>query len=381
MTIKPIRLRSAVAEWYTEDQVFQAYAPATQRTYRRSMDALIGVVPSQTQIYELKTRHFDLALNSLREGATEGEAATRKRIGIAARPGRSEKALGNDVKAFKAFIRFCHRREYMSHAVNPVAHLKSNPGKRGVSVPLMKVIVQPTEDVMDKLLEAAGERHPRDRMTVALGLFAGLRESELEEIRVSGIDLDRDEIRVWRKKQQAWHTVPMHYRLRAEAERYFTWLSKTYVLGLDPEWYALGARRLEGMERDAVTGKILKGSGKLHPDTPLDLTTPAPRVGRCIPQVIVAAGLPKLYRMGSHTLRKMAAVYIVEATGSRESAQTLLGHEHGNTTDIYLQHQDKMGRLAALMAKLKPEDVELLADLVRPEAPSNVIPLFRRVSA
>lgn len=383
MPIQVIKLRAAIDLYYEKDQTWAGYAEATKRSYRRSLDALITVTSSQLRVHELKVEHFDAALAYLRKGADAEEAAWRKRAGIAARGGRSEAQLGTDVKAYKALIKFLWRWEYMPYSKNPVGHMKSNPKSRDSGAPLHHMIVQPTEDIIERLLDEAGKRHPRDRMVVALGLFAAPRESEIVALKVGDVDFERDEIRMWRKKQRAWHVIPIHPRLREELKQYFAWLRKTHPV-LDPAWYVIGARSAEVSRTKG--GKLAGRIGRVTTDTPVAPTVPVSGVAADIVKAFKAAEVPDLYRPGAHTLRRMAAVLIEEVSGDRANAQALLGHTEGSSTDIYLRHRDATRRLREAYKQLPQktgrgfgatDDCDVCEPEV-PDLPSNVVMLRPR---
>lgn len=370
MGIERIKLRAAVTRYLTEDPTYLAYAPSTKRGYRRTLDMLVRCVPSQAQVYDLRAEHFDVTLKSLKEGASPEENAARKRLGWSPRSNRGDAALSNDFKAFRAFIKFCWRREYLSFAKNPVSHLKANSYEGRTKEAVETMVVQPSAEVFAKILDAAGQRHPRDRMVVALGAFTGLRESELKGLRISGIDFDRTEtekgvqvaapeIRVWRKKQKAWHRVPMSAPMQREARQYLAWYEETHGT-LNPEWYVIASRRsgLEGLTRD---GGFWPGSGRLTWDTPLAPTMSPSTVAPDIKKAFATAGYPDLYRAGAHTLRRMAAIYIDTVTGDKDAAQTLLGHATRQSTERYLQWDDRKARLRQAMAVLNDDADALVA--------------------
>lgn len=381
MAIDRIKLRTAINKYFDEDSVFLGYAESTKRNHRRALDILVRVTSSQLNAHELKTEHFDLALRALRDGGTDEENAARKRAGMPPRTGRGPVAVLSDVKVYRAFIRFCHRREYLPASRNPVGHLKVG---RGVHVerPIQDMVVQPDETIFTALLDAAGKRHPRDRVVVALGLYAGFRESELKALLVSGVDFDNTlsakgvkipapEVRVFRQKQQAWHAVPMHPVLLKELRRYLTWLEEHHG-ALQPDWYVVGSR-LSGTPILTKTGRYMPGGGALSPMSRLDPTKPAWAVFRDVKLAFESCGHGELYRLGAHTMRRMAGIYITDETGDRRHAKTLLGHSTEATTEGYLRWSDDKDKLRqALAAAYRPEpEPDTRGD-------SNVIMLRRR---
>lgn len=367
MAIERIKLRAAVQKFFTEDPGMLKASPRTVRGYQRSVDALLRTTDSQLPAHMLKSEHFDLAMADLINGASEEDNARRLRVGFPVRPGRSPASLNNDIIAYRTFIRFLHRREYLTAARNPAAHLQTTTWTPKETID--KMVVQPSEDVFTALLEAAGKRHPRDRAVVALGAYTGFRESELLALVVGDVDFDRNEVRVWRTKQRKWHTLPMYHRLAEELKTYLDWLEATCGPP-QPGWFVV-ASRPHSISKLTARGFNPDG-GRLTPNSRLDPTRPAGSVAGDIKRAFEAAGLPELYRAGSHTLRRMAAIHIRQITGNRRAAKALLGHVSEANTERYLQYEDETEMLRQAMAGLKPppEPAE--------DTPSNVIVLRPR---
>lgn len=370
MAIERIKLRAAVQKFFTEDPGMLKASPRTVRGYQRSVDALLRATDSQLPAHMLKSEHFDLAMVDLISGASEEDNARRLRVGFPTRPGRSPASLNNDITAYRTFVKFLHRREYLTAARNPVAHLKTTTWTPKETID--KMVVQPSEDVFTALMEAAGRRHPRDRVVVALGAFTAFRESELLALVVGDVDFDRGEVRVWRTKQRKWHTVPMHHILAEELKTYLNWLEVTSG-PLRPGWFVVAARP-HSISKLTAAG-YNPDAGRLTPNSPLDPTRPAGSVAGDIKRAFEAAGLPELYRAGSHTLRRMAAIHIRKVTGNRRAAKALLGHASETTTERYLQYEDETEMLRQAMAGLRPTPEP--AD----STPSNVIVLRPRGNA
>lgn len=383
MPIKQIKVRAALELYYTESPRWLGYSDSYRRACRSSLEALLKVCDSQTRVNELGSAHFEQALK-LRATPDPEDNERRRRIGIKQRGVRSESAIGSDIKAYKGFIKFCHEREYLGAHKNPVGHLKSAPpSQRRAKVTIEKMVVQPTKDVFEVLLDAAGKRHPRDRMVVALGLFAGLRQSEILALRVDGLDFDKTtvrngkrvpapEVRVWRKKVKDWHRVPMRKRLQQEAKRWLAWLEKEHGPA-DPNWFVIGTRRsgLEGVRRD---GKFLCDTGPLTPDCPVDPTTSPTSLVKDVQAAFKEAGYGDIYRCGPHTLRRMGAIFVRDNAKDPDAAQYFLGHKSRQTTEIYLQWSNKEETLRNALRDMDGDtDVTPEEDSV----PNNVVQLFR----
>lgn len=385
----PMKLRAAVDLYTSEDAVYRGYAASTQRNYARTLDMLCRVTPSQVNACDLRVEHVDRCLKELSPPQTpeeiearEKENAARARVGESPRSGRSQASLSNDIKAIKAFIKFLHRRELMALTRNPALHLKSNPD-RTPKTTLDQIIIQPDDNVTEKLLEAAGNRHPRDRAVVALGLWAGLRESEMLALRISGVAFDNTvvedgrlfaapEIRVYREKNDSWHVVPMHHRLEDELRQYFRWL-ETKCGPLQRDWFVVGSR-LAGVTKLTRDGRHIPDGGPLHQNSPVDPTRPAAEVAPDVQAALKNAGFGKLYRSGAHTLRRMAAVEMQNRTGDIRNAMALLGHGTQATTEGYLRHSPGTTRIRKLMRGWASE-------ASTPQVADNVVPFRPRAAA
>jgi site-specific recombinase XerC len=289
-------------------------------------------------------------------GADEEEAFSRNRAGLAARSGRKGESLNSDYAALRAFTDFLHRRDFLSPKHDPSGHLKSvTQGKfRPHHIDEM---VLPTE-MFRPLLDAAGKRHPRDRMIIALGLFAGFRDSEMRALLVSGVNFEKKLVSVFRQKSQKWHTVPMVKALERELRMWFEWLER-HNGPLQKSWHVIGAR--------------LKGNvgTRLVQESQIDPTRPPCRCRDAVQQALRDVGATDLYRPGSHTLRRMAGNAIMDYTdGNVRAAKGLFGHQNESITENYLQRSRELSRLQSTIGDFDPLASEPVA--------SNVVDLDSR---
>lgn len=341
MAIDRVKLPTAVRRYLAEAPNMVGAAATTRRSHRAALEALLRVTDSQLRACELRAEHFDLALKDLTEGAGGDEAARRTRLGWVPRSGRSKNGLRSSISALKQFYAFCVIREYHSGHRSPVAHLKGSSWAPKKSI--HEMVMEPTGENFERILGVAGERSARERVVCALGLYGGLRESELLALKVGGIDFARGLLRVWRKKQQAWHTVPIQPQLETELRTYFEWLQGAKG-DLQPGWFVVGAippgRATTSTRFQAAVAEDI------------DPAKPAANVSRLIAQILKKSGMPDVKGLGAHTLRRMAAIYVKELTGDWRSAKTLLGHKKGETTEVYLQWSDDTERL---LRALRPQ--------------------------
>lgn len=92
-----------------------------------------------------------------------------------------------------------------------------------------------------ELLDAAGRRHPRDRILVACGLYLFLRASEIRFLKIGDVDLEAGEIHVYIQKTDEYDVMPISSELDAELR---SWLAfyENQQGPLDPAWYLVPAR-------------------------------------------------------------------------------------------------------------------------------------------
>lgn len=185
---------------------------------------------------------------------------------------------------------------------------RGNPrGKRRSRTP-WKLPVYLTQRERDVVLEAALASSPRgvpnggirNAAILAIGLYAGLRVSEIVHLDVSDVDLEAGTLRVKQGKGAKDREVPVHPELGAAIALYLETRSDA-----DP---ALVVSRL---------GRRISVSA----------------VQRLVLHVARDAGLVK--RVSPHKLRHSFATLLLERDVDLRVIQELLGHESIATTEIY----------------------------------------------
>lgn len=144
----------------------------------------------------------------------------------------------------------------------------------------------------------------RDAAILALGFFGGLRRGEIVSLRVSDVDLARDEVRVFGKGGR-WRTVFMGPGL-AHVER---WLDVRRGGSGDPLFVAARHGRLQRKVRctDGMVYQMVLRRGK-------------------------AAGFGELR---PHDLRRACATHLLESGTDVLEVQRYLGHAKTETTAMY----------------------------------------------
>ncbi len=154
----------------------------------------------------------------------------------------------------------------------------------------------------------------RARVILLLGLDAGLRRSEIAQLRQRDVDLKEAVIRV-RGKGNKEREIPLSSRLHQALSDWLGHLS--------------GVQLSEGVRGDHLLGP-LKSNGELHH---LNGMT-GDGVRKLIRQLAVIAGIPEDRLPSPHDMRRTAVTNWLERGGVRV-AQALAGHEHVQTTISY----------------------------------------------
>jgi len=195
-----------------------------------------------------------------------------------------------------------------------------------------------------RLLDAC--TNPQQRIIVALGLYLFLRASEVRELRIGSVNLDRGEVLVYQPKTSRYDEMPICAELDTELRRWLTWYAQDAgpVHGpLDPEWFLVPARMpmtLENPEGGRGNGRpVPRGEGSVNPHK---------RVGtphRAVQKALNAIGWRvEGDREGCHTLRRSGARALfdtlVESGEVRDGVlrvvSAMLHHKSTSMTEHYL---------------------------------------------
>lgn len=155
-----------------------------------------------------------------------------------------------------------------------------------------------------ELLEAAGERDPRDRALCALLLYTLCRDGEVTDLRIRDLDLQAGWLKVRIHKTSQEDTMPVSAELDAEMRR---WLRHyAHISGpLQPWYYLVPVRKVQPV--NGPTGKILRHESGYRPDKRVG------GAGRIVSPILEKIGFPVLDENGkpcgegSHTIRRSGA--------------------------------------------------------------------------
>jgi integrase len=358
---------TATIQKYMETDKYQGYALSTRRTYERSLAVLAEAAGEDALTRNLSPDDVNAAINHLRHGTS----TVLKRPGRESKSGqaRSEHSLNIDRTAIRTFVEWCRESGYM------------DPTKPNPALALQFAQVVQTRRFDDLVLTraeaaaaimAADERHPRDRLVVALGLFGGLRMSEMRNLRWQDINWLHKELNFLREKtrgnQAAYYTVGFNGSLKAELLRWQQYV-QTHYGAIDPKWYVCPARAHIAVRPGCKRPKM-------EPMWPVLPHKRAANFLEDIHAVLTAIGKPKEEGQGAHVLRRTFANILREDTGDIRNVTIALGHKNQATTEKYLHRNREADRLKAVYEQMDQErGSDTFGLFTRPG--DNVVEMFK----
>lgn len=229
--------------------------------------------------------------------------------------------------ALRSFLRWCRTHRYMSPDYDPTEGWTTRPMEKKERTWL-------TLPVLRELMDAA--EHPRDRAFIAIGIYTFLRASEIVNLKIEDIDIERSELRVYRIKTKQQDRLPICLELQIELVRWLDYYQREQG-DLDPRWYLTPSRGpnqmtgVPGERRLIPTGK----PGRLRP------RSPAGRPQRIVKDALDRLGIDKRGD-GCHVLRRSGARALYEQLrdmghdGAARRVQSMLGHASLVMTEKYL---------------------------------------------
>lgn len=342
--IQRVMIRSAIAQYLDSDRVTKR-ARNTRRAKAYTLEALARAMEGQFAS-AMTARHCEAAMKALRGEKPDGTQA------------RSDVSLNTDRYNLKLFVEWLHDNKMLSPWERPAAGLDNVPTDP-YAKPITSLIL--TKDQADRCLDVAAAVHPRDRMIIALGLYAMMRESELIDLQWGHVNLAEGFIEFPRDKQRgAFHRVPISKALRPELEKWKAWVEERHG-EIQPTDYVIPARRAMGR------------GAKLNPSFPVIPERQCSRITPLVKEFFRAVGFEARHA-GVHTLRRTGACHLFDATRDIKQVQRMLGHKTQKITEIYLKHREGYDELAASM-----DDYDPYNTVGESSNRGNVVPL-RRVS-
>ncbi len=263
---------------------------------------LEGKSPNTVRMYAYYIERY------LREGGGTDARSALRFLAKLRRSGYSSKSLNLVVQALRAYFRFEGFEEEAE---------KLKPPKVPKSLP--KAL---TREEVRKLLSVIPPTKTRDRLIVLLLYGAGLRVSELCNLRKSDVDFERGLVLVRSGKGAKDRVVPLPDALVAEIRNYLSRRDD------ESEYLIVEDRRSE--------------KGRLSPKT----------VWYLLRKYGNRAGI----RVTPHMLRHSFATHMLENGVDIRAIQELLGHSNLSTTQIYtkvtVEHLKKAQEKARLLESL-----------------------------
>lgn len=309
-------LLSDLIEEHLKSAASRGLRPSTLRNRDQHLKKFVAEV-GNIQIRNVAPRHVDLFFE--RRMADKLQASS----------------LNHNLDSLKAFFKWAERARYIAPGTNPVldrAKFKVMPKAR------LRI---PAAD-FPRLLDCAS--HPRDRMIVALGLFLFLRQSEIANLKIGDVDLERGAVFVRVEKSHKADEMPVSRELDGELRRWLTFYAQQVPLkdsfhlcpakGTVTAVYDHVTKRF-GAERDLL-------AAKLKPETKMQL------VHEPVQRALEAAGYATRddsgasLREGSHTLRRSGARALYDKLaedghdGAIRVVQAMLHHTSITQTEKYL---------------------------------------------
>ena len=313
MARSPISISEAVNEFVTLKSAGKA--AGTARSYEIALGHLTRHTGPDLGVRSLTAKHLEAHFLT-------GPKARRRAVALT--------TFNKERSIAQTFSGFLVRRGYtLTDLMAEVRPLKV-PAKHRLRLGLPE---------LRQVLEV--QRHPRDRLTMALVMNTGLRASDLASIRVGDVSLPYGELDVVIRKTGARDVLPITKDLDTELRRWFVWYQERMrVQKLSPDWFLLPAKSrpvlLPYPRRKDVDVFAVE----------LDPTTAARYDGLLRP---VKLGLASLgitdSQQGLHTIRRsVARVYYdyltAEGGDTADQAlrmvQVLLGHASVKTTELYI---------------------------------------------
>lgn len=218
--------------------------------------------------------------------------------------GLSSRSINRKISSLKAFYRYLLHKKRID--LNPASELESL--KVGRKLPAILSI-----DEITAIIEAADDKKPlvlRDRACLELLYAAGLRISELLDLKIIDLDMDNGLVNVIGKGNKQ-RIVPFGKQAERALDEYITHGRPSIIKKRSSSFLVLNAR-----------GKKLTRVGFL----------------KILRKYRIKSGIKK--RVTPHMFRHSFATHLLEAGADLRAVQELLGHADISTTQIYT-HVDR----------------------------------------
>lgn len=256
-------------------------------------------------------RAYDSDLRSLRDALEMpvdqvGLADIRAWLAQLVDDGTAASSISRKVACIRGFFAWGYREGHLAN--DPALRLQAPKRRRGLpEVPSTDQLTDALDGLAARAAEQGGAVAVRDRALVELLYASGLRVSEICELPINGVDLDRATV-VVRGKGNKERSVPMGAMAVAALRAWFQ-VRAQLATDTSPDLVFLGVR-----------------GGPLNP-----------RVAR---RIVHAATTDQDHGVGPHALRHAMATHLLAGGADLRSVQEMLGHATVATTQIYTHVSD-----------------------------------------
>lgn len=289
------------------------------RKYRLSNNAAANTLRGDRQTLKAFLAHCgNIYVDNVRSGHVTEFLANRTDT-------RSGNSIGVDHDKLSVFYKWAVNERRCPTGRNPM-NGRRKPKKQERDYPRVPMSDFPL------LLEKAGQRHPRDRAFIALGLFTMGRDSELCSLRVGDLDLAAGRLKMTIHKSKTFDNMGVGEELDREMRRWLT----AYSLecgNLQDSWLLAPARRL--VRYPGFGGN--EGVTELRPENPISHSA-----SQVVQPALRAIGWEDVKGTGVHTLRRSSAQasYEVKADLGYDYAvrfcKEMLHHKSFQVTEGYI---------------------------------------------
>lgn len=310
-----VRLAEAIEEYLRHCRHTRVLEDSTVRAYRSALETLLEDV-GNIEVARLEARHLD-------------ESFARHNWAASSRNSR--------LAQYKGFFSWCRARGYMRRDSDPAF------GWKNTRVPKGNRLRIPAAE-WPRLFSVV--KHPTETIILATGLYLFLRASEQKLIQLKHIHLGQSEIDIYRTKTKTYDTMPITSELDAYLREHIIFMARQGWASADN--YLITSRmKMERNDKNQFVG----GTGVF------DASRPASAPHTIVQRVLGRAGYPT-FKEGEHTLRRSGARAYFDTLveqgydGALRRVQSMLGHEHARTTELYLGLDlDRQTRNADLKGK------------------------------
>jgi len=247
--------------------------------------------------------------------------------------------------ALRSFFSWCQSKKYLDKDTD-LLHGWGNarvPEQEKLRIPVTR---------FGELLDAC--THPRDRAVVALGLFAFLRGSEVQTLKVADYHRATSTLDIYRHKTKEHDTLPVCVELAVELDRWLDWYREDQGRVAD-HWFLVPSKNSPTPTSSDITNvRPLERLGHTY--------VPAQRA-------IGALGYP-IKGEGEHTLRRSGARALFDSLraqsidGALLRVASMLGHKDVRVTQKYIGlNVEREQRNLALSGQPMFSDVLINADI------------------